>query len=201
MRRRRGRRVRAGRGARRRGALGLLAVTALLLGGTTGTARAATTDPWPVSVGFSPQQLDVRPGQWVEVFPFLEVPVSEPEPDPETGVVPPVHDGPYTLTFDASGLDGITSVDLSCGDGPVTTCAYDRMYWPDGPVDVLTLRVDPEAVPGATGTFILTGQGEGLAFTSFPLTVRVVAPGAPEYQERVLTEPAGSAPVTSFGRP
>ncbi|MER5475597.1 hypothetical protein ABT026_01230 [Streptomyces sp. NPDC002734] len=173
-----------------------MAVAALLLGGTTANAGAATTgaatngaeEPLPVSVGFSPERMDVRAGEFHELFPYLEVPGSEPEPDPETGAVPPVHDGPYTLTFDATGLDGVASVDLPCGDGPVTTCVYDRMYWPDFPIDILTLKVDPEAAPGATGVLTVTGEGEGLAFTSRPLTVRVVAP---EYQERVLAEPEG----------
>ncbi|MFE5209102.1 hypothetical protein [Streptomyces sp. NPDC056600] len=177
-------------------AWGALAVAALLLGGTTANAGAATAgaeEPLPVSVGFSPERMDVRAGEFHELFPYLEVPGPEPEPDPETGAVPPVHDGPYTLTFDATGLDGVASVDLPCGDGPVTTCSYDRMYWPDFPVAVLSLLIDPDAAAGVTGVLTVTGQGEGLAFTSRPLTVRVLAPEPqePAYQERVLSAPPG----------
>ncbi|WP_448318747.1 hypothetical protein [Streptomyces sp. CO7] len=176
-----------------------MAVAALLLGGTTAHAQAATAatvgaeEPLPVSVGFSPERMDVRAGEFHELFPYLEVPGSEPEPDPETGAVPPVHDGPYTLTFDATGLDGVASVDLPCGDGPVTTCSYDRMYWPDFPVAALSLRIDEDAAAGATGVLTVTGQGEGLVFTSRPLTVTVLAPEhqEPAYQERVLSEPPG----------
>jgi hypothetical protein len=180
----------------RRRALGVTAVAALLLGGTTANARAAASatadaEPMPVSVAFSPQHLDVRAGEFHELFPYLELPGSEPDPDPETGAVPPVHEGPYTLTFDATGLDGVASVDLPCGDGPVTTCSYDDLYWSDFPIDVLSLSVDPDAPAGATGALTVTGQGEGLAFSSTPLTLRVLAP--PPFDGR----PAGPRSVTA----
>ncbi|MFF9484883.1 hypothetical protein [Streptomyces sp. NPDC014676] len=171
-------------------ALGLVAAASLVAAGAAGTARAAD-EPLPVTItgedrvdlslgsgsGDSPEpQIDLR----------LNVPGEEFEGD---GVVPPVFTGDYTIRIDATGLEGVASVDLPCdADGLVATCTGRELYAGQqyNRVGKIRLDLDDDSEAGDFGSIKVTGEGEGLDFT--PLDIDVLV-GGPEFLNRTLPLP------------
>lgn len=181
---------------RRRGALVGLTVAGLLATTTAGVAQAEDEGAVPVPVAFtgpssyalSLQAQDPPPGEW-----SFKVGLSAPgEPDPDGDGSPhPIHQGDWTVTIDASSLEGVADVQLPCdAEGLVATCKGSEIYagevynqdWGIG------LGVSDESAAGDTGTIVVTGQGEGLEFARHTVDVLV---GGPEFRMRRPVEPEG----------
>ncbi|URN12221.1 hypothetical protein LUW77_12615 [Streptomyces radiopugnans] len=142
--------------------------------------------------------LSLQAGEPAEGEAQIEVGLKGPgEADPDhEGVILPIHQGKYTVTIDATGLEGVADVDLPCdADGLVAVCTEYELY----AGDVYNRNWDIGLAPGAeseagdTGTITVTGEGEGLEFTEHGIDVLV---GGPEFRMRALTEPEGFAAAT-----
>lgn len=195
------------RGLRLWAAGGLTA--ALLTAGTAGPAGAADGEPAdaaPIPVAITGPDtydlpLDADPAEGEPQLRIgLRGPGEDPEPDGD-GIIWPLHHGEYTVTIDATGLEGVADVELPCdAEGLVAVCTEWELYagesynrdWGIG----LTPAAGSEA--GATGTITVTGRGEGLEFTGHSVDVRV---GGPEFRTRRLTEPEGFAAGDTFRAP
>ncbi|WP_037872340.1 hypothetical protein [Streptomyces sp. NRRL S-37] len=170
-------------------ALGLVAAASLVAAGAAGTARAAD-EPLPVTitgedrVDLSLGSGDDSPEPQIDLR--LNVPGEEFEGD---GVVPPVFTGDYTIRIDATGLEGVASVDLPCDvDGLVATCTGWELYAGQqyNRVGKIRLDVDDDSEAGDSGSIKVTGEGEGLDFT--PLDIDVLV-GGPEFLNHTLPLP------------
>lgn len=188
------------RPGRRRSALVGLTVAGLLATTTAGVAQAEDTDEpgatvpvsftGPESYALSLQAQDPPPGES-----SFEIGLRAPgDPDPDgDGTSHPIHQGDWTVTIDATALDGVADVHLPCdAEGLVATCSGYEIYagevanqdWGIG------LGVSGESAAGDTGAIVVTGQGEGLEFTRHTVDVLV---GGPEFRMRRPVEPDGFA--------
>ncbi|MFF7209695.1 hypothetical protein ACFZAU_04040 [Streptomyces sp. NPDC008238] len=188
-----------------RTAIGLVAAVALAAGfGSAAPALADDGAPLPVTitgeshVDLSLQGDDDDPSQ-PQVVLRLAAPGSD-EPD-DDGVVPVVHQGPYTIKIDATGLEGVAAVKLPCDPtGLTAVCerneinageAYNR-------IGGIRLDIDADSAAGDFGTIKVTGEGEGVDFA--PLTIDVLV-GGPELLGRKLSEPKGFAAGDTYEAP
>lgn len=185
---------------RRRWAVSSLTAAGLLASLTTGIAQADdgqekdAPGPIPVTItGPTNHDLSLQQGFPAEGEPSFEIGLrgpGEPVPD-EDGGYTALHHGDFTVTIDATALEGVADVELPCGaEGLVATCSGTEIYageWPNPDWDVrLAAREGAEA--GDTGLIRVTGAGEGLEFTEH--TVNVLVDG-PEFEMRRLSEPKG----------
>ncbi|WP_436990800.1 hypothetical protein [Streptomyces sp. enrichment culture] len=188
-------------------AVGGLTVAGMLAAGAVGTANAEEPGgAAPIPVAFTgPDSFDLslQAGEPAEGEAQIEVGLKGPgEADPDhEGVILPIHQGKYTVTIDATGLEGVADVDLPCdADGLVAVCTEYELY----AGDVYNRNWDIGLAPGAeseagdTGTITVTGEGEGLEFTEHSIDVLV---GGPEFRMRALTEPEGFAAGDTFEAP
>ncbi|MYX36858.1 MULTISPECIES: hypothetical protein [unclassified Streptomyces] len=189
-----------------RAAIGLLAATALAAGfGPASTAFAEDGAPLPVAitgenhVDLSLQSDDDDDPSQPQVVLRLAAPGSD-EPG-DDGVVPVVHQGPYTIKIDASGLKGVAAVKLPC-DATGLTAVCDRNEINAGEaynrIGGIRLDIDADSAAGDFGTIKVTGEGEGVDFA--PLTIDVLV-GGPELRGRKLSEPKGFAAGDTYEAP
>ncbi|EST32931.1 hypothetical protein N566_19725 [Streptomycetaceae bacterium MP113-05] len=189
------------RPGRRRWAVSGLTATALLASAAAGVAQADDADgpggaPVPVAItgpdsyALSLQAEGPPPGE--SSFGIGLRGPGEAEPD-EDGVVTPIHHGDWTVTIDASSLEGVADVDLPCdADGLVATCSGHEIFagavhnddWGVG------LRPVDASAAGDTGSVVVTGRGEGLEFTRHTVDVFV---GGPKFRMHRPAEPDGFA--------
>lgn len=176
-----------------------LAVVGLLTAGLAGTAGAAWADEGPIPVTFTgPDHYDLSldstlPPEGSSFEIGLQAPGEDWDGD---GVIPPLHEGEYTVTIDASGLKGVADVRMEAGEygcdvtGLVAVCDRSELY--SGSVHNLDFGVALAAADGSAagdhGTIKVTGKGDGLTFTEHTVDVLV---GAPAYHVRRLHEPDG----------
>ncbi|MFR9673517.1 hypothetical protein [Streptomyces sp. TR02-1] len=176
-----------------------LAVAGLLASLTAGIARADDTttrgtsaEPIPVALT-GPDRHGMATGQDypADGEPSFSVGLRGPGEAEDGGTTTSLHDGEFTVTIDAGGLEGVADVELPCdADGLVATCTGWSVY----PGEVynkdwdVRLRAADGAEAGATGTLRITGEGDGLDFTGKTVEVRV---GVPDFGMRTLTEPEG----------
>ncbi|MBN3928987.1 hypothetical protein IQ279_04920 [Streptomyces verrucosisporus] len=189
-------------------AVGGLTVAGMLAAGAVGTANAEEPGgaaPIPVAfTGPGSFDLSLQAGEPAEGEAQIEVGLKGPgevDPDHEGVIPPPIHQGEYTVTIDATGLEGVADVKLPCdADGLVAVCTEYELY----AGDVYNRNWDIGLAPGAeseagdTGTITVTGEGEGLEFTEHSIDVLV---GGPELRMRTLTEPEGFAAGDTFEAP
>ncbi|WP_329183335.1 hypothetical protein [Actinacidiphila glaucinigra] len=189
-----------------RAAIGLLAAPALAAGfGPASTAFAEDGAPLPVAitgenhVDLSLQSDDDDDPSQPQVVLRLAAPGSD-EPS-DDGVVPVVHQGPYTIKIDASGLKGVAAVKLPC-DATGLTAVCDRNEINAGEaynrIGGIRLDIDADSAAGDFGTIKVTGEGEGVDFA--PLTIDVLV-GGPELRGRKLSEPKGFAAGDTYEAP
>ncbi|WUD70957.1 hypothetical protein OG937_04320 [Streptomyces sp. NBC_00510] len=188
-----------------RAAIGLVAAAALAAGfGSAAPALADDGAPLPVGitgashVDLSLQGDDDDPSQ-PQVTLRLAAPGSD-EPD-DDGVVPVVHQGPYTIKIDASGLEGVAAVKLPCdATGLTAVCERDDINAGEAynRIGGIRLDVDADSAAGDFGTIKVTGEGEGVEFA--PLTIDVLV-GGPELLGRKLSEPKGLAAGDTYQAP
>lgn len=161
-----------------RAAIGLLAAPALAAGfGPASTAFAEDGAPLPVAitgenhVDLSLQSDDDDDPSQPQVVLRLAAPGSD-EPS-DDGVVPVVHQGPYTIKIDASGLKGVAAVKLPC-DATGLTAVCDRNEINAGEaynrIGGIRLDIDADSAAGDFGTIKVTGEGEGVDFAPSPST-------------------------------
>lgn len=182
---------------------------ALLASGSAGTAGAADGEPAdaaPIRAVFTGPDtydlpLDAEPAEGEPQLRIgLKGPGEDPEPD-EDGIIWPVHQGEYTVTIDATGLEGVADVDLPCGaEGLVAVCTEWELYAGESYNREWGIGITPGAGSraGDTGTITVTGRGEGLEFTGHSVDVLV---GGPEFRMRRLAEPEGFAAGDTFRAP
>ncbi|MGW0603179.1 hypothetical protein [Streptomyces sp. NPDC002644] len=185
-----------------RGAVGLLAAAVLLTGGLAGTAQAEDEAPLTLPITASKTQVDVDLADHAEGMQGPQVtigfkgPGEEPEPD-EEGVIYPVRYADFTVTVDASDLEGVASVDWedlhNCDvEDMVAVCdgweVYAGEYYNE--LGGIEFNANSRSESGDTGTVRITGEGENLTFTPQDIEVRV---GGAAYKGRTLTEPEGFA--------
>jgi hypothetical protein len=184
------------RPGRRRWAVSGLTVAGLLAASTAGVARADETPaeaaPVPVTItgpdsyALSLQAEDPPPGESSFTV-GLHAP-GEADPDGD-GISTPIHEGDWTVTIDATRLEGVADVDLPCdAPGLVATCTGNEIFAGDVHNDDwgIGLRVSGESEAGDTGSIVVTGKGDGLEFTQHTVNVLV---GGPEFTMRKLSEP------------
>lgn len=188
-----------------RAAIGLVAAAALAAGlGSASTAFAEDGAPLPVAItGASHVDLSLQSDGEDSDEPQVTLRLAAPGSDEpgDDGVIPVVHQGPYTIKIDAAGLDGVAAVKLPCGaKGLTAVCdGYEinagETY---NEIGDIRLSVDADSAAGDFGTIKVTGEGEGVDFA--PLTIDVLV-GGPELLGRKLSEPKGFAAGDTYEAP
>ncbi|MDX3235910.1 hypothetical protein PV392_09475 [Streptomyces sp. ME03-5709C] len=188
-----------------RAAIGLVAAAALAAGfGPASSAFAEDGAPLPVSItGRSHVDLSLQSDGDDSDEPQVTLRLAAPGSDEpgDDGVIPVVHQGPYTIKIDASGLAGVAAVKLPCGaKGLTAVCnGYEinagETY---NEIGDIRLAVDADSAAGDFGTIKVTGEGEGVDFA--PLTIDVLV-GGPELRGRELAEPKGFAAGDTYQAP
>ncbi|MFB7286998.1 hypothetical protein [Actinacidiphila glaucinigra] len=188
-----------------RAVIGLVAAAALAAGfGPASTAFAEDGTPLPVAItGKSHVDLSLQSDGEDSDEPQVTLRLAAPGSDEpgDDGVIPVVHQGPYTIKIDASGLDGVAAVKLPCGaKGLTAVCdGYEinagETY---NEIGDIRLSVDADSAAGDFGTIKVTGEGEGVDFA--PLTIDVLV-GGPELLGRKLSEPKGLAAGDTYEAP
>lgn len=171
-------------------ALGLVAATSLIAAGAAGTARAADA-PLPVTItGADRVDLSLASDNGEPSEPQVDLRLNVPGEEFEgEGDIPPVFTGDYTIRIDATGLEGVASVELPCdADGLVAVCTGSELYAGQqyNRVGGIRLDVNDASEAGDFGTITVTGEGEGLEFA--PLDIDVLV-GGPEFLNRELPRP------------
>lgn len=183
-----------------------LAVVGLLTAGLTGTAGAAWADEGPIPVTFTgPDHYDLSldaqgPPEGESSFSIgVQAPGDEWDGEGEPDVV----GGAYTVTIDASGMAGVSDVQLprDCDVvGLIATCQRDKLYSGHGenPYYGIGISVSDDSATGDHGTIKVTGVGDGLTFTEHTVDVLV---GAPDYRMLRLHEPDGFQAGDTYDAP
>ncbi|MEU1623621.1 hypothetical protein ABZ479_40855 [Streptomyces sp. NPDC005722] len=188
-----------------RAAIGLVAAAALTAGfGPATSAFAEDGAPLPVTItGESHVDLSLQSDDEESDEPQVTLRLAAPGSDEpgDDGVIPVVHQGPYTIRIDASGLEGVAAVKLPCGGkGLTATCEGDEINAGEtyNEIGDIRLEVDADSAAGDHGTIEVTGEGEGVDFA--PLTIDVLV-GGPELRGRKLSEPKGLAAGDTYEAP
>ncbi|MDX2708938.1 hypothetical protein PV350_39735 [Streptomyces sp. PA03-6a] len=188
-----------------RAAIGLVAAAALAAGfGPASSAFAEDGAPLPVTItGKSHVDLSLQSDGEDSDEPQVTLRLAAPGSDEpgDDGVIPVVHQGPYTIKIDASGLDGVAAVKLPCGaKGLTAVCEGSEINAGEtyNEIGDIRLKVDADSAAGDFGTIEVTGEGEGVDFA--PLTIDVLV-GGPELRGRTLSEPKGLAAGDTYEAP
>ncbi|MFE0630452.1 hypothetical protein ACFW3D_26230 [Streptomyces sp. NPDC058864] len=188
-----------------RAAIGLVAAAALAAGfGPASSAFAEDGAPLPVTItGKSHVDLSLQSDGEDSDEPQVTLRLAAPGSDEpgDDGVIPVIHQGPYTIKIDASGLDGVAAVRLPCGaKGLTAVCEGDEINAGEtyNEIGDIRLTVDADSAAGDFGTIKVTGEGEGVDFA--PLTIDVLV-GGPELRGRTLSEPKGFAAGDTYEAP
>lgn len=190
----------------RRTALAGLAAAAVAAVGVSGTAHAEPA-PVPVTVkGTDKLDLSLSGGNVDPTEHNVEIRVEGPgayDPDVEPNPDPIPSEG-YSITIDATELEGFADVELpsDCApDGLVAVCTSDSLYAGDvlNPNYDLRVEVTDASKAGDFGKIKVTGQGEGLTFNEHTVDVLI---GGPELRMKQLpAEPAGFAAGDTYTAP
>ncbi len=188
------------RPGRRRRLVSGLTIAGLLTSATAGVAQADDTQapgtpaPIPVSItGPDHHDLSLEESYPAEGQPSFEIGLRAPGEADMEGNATSIHQGDFTVTIDASKLEGVADVKLPCDpEGLVAVCSGSELYAGEvhNPNWDVRVRAADGAEAGAAGSITVTGEGEGLTFTGHTVNVLV---GGPEFEMRKLTEPEGFA--------
>ncbi|MBC9717279.1 hypothetical protein H9Y04_32605 [Streptomyces sp. TRM66268-LWL] len=172
--------------------MAVLLAAALTTAGTAGLAQAADEAPIPVAItGTERLGLSLNGEPEEERYPQIELQLNAPGEVGEDEQPTPVHQGPYTVTIDATELKGFAKLKLPCAvqAGGLTAVCEENDLYPGGQFNPdYDIRVDllAGAKAGDTGKIKVTGAGEGLAFTGHEVDVLV---GGPEIRMKKLPAP------------